>query len=59
MTPTGLRVQAVVFETVADLPRFDIEVVDQAGEVVEHFTVLGHAGLMMTAQRRRWKETDA
>jgi hypothetical protein len=54
----GQDVRAVVFEERATMPRFDVEVV-AAGEVVEHFTVLGAHMLDETARRRRWIEVGS
>ncbi len=55
VTVDGKQVQAVVCEEKWNLPHFSVEVVD-AGEVVEHLTVLGAQVLRFMAEQRHWTE---
>lgn len=54
-TPEGHRATALCFDEVADLPVFDVEVVDADGEVVGYTPrIVGYFALADFALRRRW-----
>lgn len=57
-TRTGEIVQAMCVEVKADLPYYDIEVVNGDGEVVEYLHALGHTGLTVLAASRKWTPTN-
>lgn len=53
--PNGDVVHALQYDTRADLPVFDIEIV-RAGEVVRNYEIAGYYALLAEAARRRWVE---
>lgn len=56
IAPNGDRVSALCYDERADLPHFDIEIVNSEGEVTEHFIIRGSYALDVVAQRRGWEE---
>lgn len=58
VTPSGNRVSAIEVEERANLPVFDVEIVDSHGEVVEHFEITGSYALQQKALDRRWRPAE-